>query len=63
IPRKILEERGANSDEADEYYKCMELNARQKEFVQSLPDDMTVEEKHEATMEFRRRTKDAIGLK
>ena len=60
MPRKILEERDAN---ADDYYKRMELNARQKEFVQSLPDDMTADEKHEATMEFRRRTKDAIGLK
>lgn len=60
IPRKILEERGSN---ADDYYKHMELNARQKEFEQSLPDDMTVEEKNEASMEFRRRTKDAIGLK
>ncbi|MBR3746390.1 MAG: protein kinase, partial [Selenomonadaceae bacterium] len=60
MPRKILEERGAD---ADDYYKHMELNARQKEFEQSLSDDMTVEEKHEASMEFRRRTKDAIGLK
>ncbi|MBR1646260.1 MAG: protein kinase [Selenomonadaceae bacterium] len=60
MPRKILEERDAN---ADDYYKRMELNARQKEFEQSLPDDMTDDEKHEATMEFRRRTKDAIGLK
>lgn len=60
MPRKILEERGAN---ADDYYKHMELNARQTEFEQSLPDDMTDEERREASMEFRRRTKDAIGLK
>ena len=62
IPRKILEERGTTTEEADEYYKRLELSARAKEFEASLPDDMSADEKREATREFRLRTKATLGL-
>lgn len=62
IPRKILEERGTTTEEADEYYKRLELNDRTREFEASLPDDMSADEKREATREFRLRTKATLGL-
>ena len=62
IPRKILEERGTTAEQADEYYKRLELSARAKEFEASLPDDMSDDEKREATREFRLRTKATLGL-
>ena len=58
---KILEER-LPAEQADEYYKRLELNARAKEFEASLPDDMSADEKREATREFRLRTKAVLGL-
>lgn len=69
IPRAILEHQMKDlptqerDEKIDEYHKRMELNRRQQDFAASLPDDMTQEEKNEAIMEFRRRTKSALGLK
>lgn len=62
IPRKILEDRGTTAEQADEYYKRLELNDRTREFEASLPDDMSDDEKREATREFRLRTKATLGL-
>ncbi len=62
IPRKILEDRGTTAEQADEYYKSLELNDRTRVFEASLPDDMSDDEKREATREFRLRTKATLGL-
>ena len=69
IPRAVLENRMSDlpiqerDEKIDEYHKRMELNKRQKDFVASLPDDMSQEEKNDAIMEFRRRTKESLNLK
>lgn len=69
IPRKVLEHNMSDlpveerDEKIDEYHKRMELNNRQKNFAASLPDDMSQEEKNVAIMEFRRRTKESLGLK
>ena len=69
IPRTVLENQMSDlptqerDEKIDEYHKRMELNNRQKNFAASLPDDMSQEEKNVAIMEFRRRTKESLGLK
>ena len=69
IPRAVLENQmidlpsDERNEKIDEYYKRMELNKRQKDFIASLPDDMSQEEKNDAIMEFRRRAKESLNLK
>ena len=69
IPRSVLEEQMSDlptqehDEKIDEYHKRMELNKRQKDFVASLSDDMSQEEKNDAIMEFRRRAKESLNLK
>ena len=69
IPQAILEDQmidlpsDERNEKIDEYYKRMELNKRQKDFIASLPDDMSQEEKNDAIMEFRRRAKESLNLK
>lgn len=47
----------------DEYIKRVELGRRVTTFRESLPDDLTAEERNAALTEFNRRAKDALGLK
>lgn len=47
----------------DEYTKRVELGRRVNAFRESLPDDLSKEERNVALTEFNRRAKDALGLK
>lgn len=47
----------------DEYTKRVELGRRMTVFRESLPDDLSKEERNAALTEFNRRAKDALGLK
>lgn len=47
----------------DEYIKRVELGRRVNAFRESLPDDLSKEERNVALTEFNRRAKDALGLK
>ena len=47
----------------DEYTKRVELGRRMTVFRESLPDDLSKEERNVALTEFNRRAKDALGLK
>ena len=68
MPREVFARNENWSEEEtnrkyDEYIKRVELGRRVTAFIESLPDDLSKEERNAALTEFNRRAKDALGLK
>lgn len=68
MPREVFARNENWSEEEtnrkyDEYIKRVELGRRVTTFRESLPDDLSKEERNVALTEFNRRAKDALGLK
>ena len=68
MPREVFARNENWSEEEtnrkyDEYIKRVELGRRMTAFRESLPDDLSKEERNAALTEFNHRAKDALGLK